>query len=92
MVQSRSLKRIIFEQSSFCLCSVWLPLADAQASMAAAISSQSGTELQIGKDRLIMRATGMKTLATIGGIENKISPQRQKGRLKLRGLCVFVVN
>jgi hypothetical protein len=79
MVQSRSLKRIIFEQSSFCLCSVWPPLTDAPASMAAAISPQPGTELRIGKDRLIMRPTGMKSLATIGGIENKISPPRHKG-------------
>jgi len=87
MVQSRSPKRIILEQSSFCLCSVWLPLADAPASMAAAISSQPGTGLRISKDR----PTGMKSPATIGGIENKISPQRRKGRLKLRSLCVFAV-
>jgi hypothetical protein len=79
MVQSRSLKRIIFEQSSDCPCSVWLPLADAPASMAAAISSQPGTELRINKDRPIMRATGTKSLATIGGTENRISPQRHKG-------------
>lgn len=31
MVQSRSLKRIILERSSYCPCSVWLPLADAPA-------------------------------------------------------------
>jgi hypothetical protein len=91
MGRSRSPKRIILEQSSFCLCSVWLPLADAPASMAAAISSQPGTGLRISKDRPTMRPTGMKSPATIGGIENKISPQRRKGRLKLRSLCVFAV-
>jgi hypothetical protein len=91
MVQSRSLKKITFEQSSFCLRSVWLPLPDALASMAATISSQPGREFRINKDRPIMRPTGMKSLATIGGIENKISPRRHKGRLKLRSLCFFVV-
>jgi hypothetical protein len=79
MIQCRSLKRISFEQSSFCLCSVWLPLADAPASMAA-INLQDGTAPRISKDRVIMRPTGMKTQAMIGGIENKISPQRHKGR------------
>jgi hypothetical protein len=89
MVQSRSLKRIVFEQSSYCPCWVWLPLADAPASMAVAINSQPGTELRINKDRPIMRPTGMKTLATIGGIENKMSPQRHTGhKVSANGLIL----
>jgi len=79
--------RAVIILSSFCLAA----LPDALASMAATISSQPGREFRINKDRPIMRPTGMKSLATIGGIENKISPRRHKGRLKLRSLCFFVV-
>ena len=78
MLQSRSLKQTIFEQSSFCLCSVWPPLAVAPVSLATAISFQPGAELRIGRDRLIVRPIGMKTLAMTGGIENKSSPPRRK--------------
>lgn len=70
MIQCRSLKRITFGQSSFWLCSVWLPLADAPASMAV-INLQDGTAPRIGPP------TGIKAQDTIGGIDSPQDKQRQ---------------